>query len=166
MWIVLAVWISLGLCEGQAYPTSGATVEGAVPLALPDLLPAYGAIRDALVRDDAAAVEQAARDLASRAATDPEVQALALSVARASDWAPRRLAFGELSRVLVGRLGLGGGPRVFVYFCPMVTDGYAYWVQSKRGIANPYMGVSMPACGSESTLKVAVRAAAPATEAH
>lgn len=38
---------------------------------------------------------------------------------------------------------------IYYQFCPMANDGKgAYWLSEKSQIANPYLGKSMPTCGS------------------
>ncbi len=60
-----------------------------------------------------------------------------------------RSSFGELSRYLVGLAAadpnLQAGWRIFE--CPMVK-GFPKWFQRSDRIENPYMGESMPTCGS------------------
>lgn len=141
----------------QAAEPVGAAVSVAVA---PDRLGQYDAIRLALVSDQLDATKAAATTLAAASTADPEVAAAASAVAAAPDLAGARAAFGELSRLLLSRLGAqGGGPKVIVYHCPMFA-GFAWWVQPKSGIANPYMGQAMPGCGEETSLKAAVKAAA------
>lgn len=117
----------------------------------------YDRLRIALVADLNAESVAAAQALA--ASPDPEIAAIAGTIAAAPDLPGRRKAFGDLSRILVLRLEAGDLPgKVLVYYCPMAA-GYGYWLQPKAGIANPYMGQSMPGCGNETALKAAVKAA-------
>lgn len=65
--------------------------------------------------------------------------------------AEQRLAFGTLSEGAVGFIRKDKPLQASyqLFFCPMVST-YAYWVQPKgEKIANPYMGTSMPMCGSK-----------------
>lgn len=130
----------------------------AAPIAPAAWLAGYDALRAALVADDVAASASAARALAPLVAGDGELAAAAERVAAGADVAAQRLAFADLSRLAVLRISAAGAPKVIPYHCPMVS-GYGYWVQAKSGIANPYMGQSMPHCGSEVSLKAAVKAA-------
>lgn len=70
----------------------------------------------------------------------------------AKDLPAARLAFGELSRHIVG--ALHAEPtlrrRRYVYKCPMVKEGYAFWVQTTKEVSNPYMGKKMLRCGEPS----------------
>lgn len=118
----------------------------------------YDGIRLALVADDASAATTAARSLASSAGGDPDLAAAAVRVASATDTTAQRSAFSELSRLVVLRASAPGASRVLVYHCPMFA-GFAYWIQPKAGIANPYMGAAMPECGEEVSMKAAARAA-------
>ena len=45
---------------------------------------------------------------------------------------------------------------IYFQFCPMANDGKgAYWVSEQSKISNPYMGKTMPICGStKDTIKV------------
>ncbi|MFZ5479275.1 MAG: hypothetical protein ACOZNI_21095 [Myxococcota bacterium] len=137
-------------------PGASAVANAPVPAAWLD---AYDATREALVEDRHADAAASARLLAGLA--DPEIALLAGKVAGATDEAARRAAFGELSRALVLRISAAGGPKVYAYHCPMITTGYAYWIQSATGIGNPYMGRSMPECGEGTSMKAAVKAATP-----
>ncbi|HEX8821072.1 MAG TPA: efflux RND transporter periplasmic adaptor subunit [Archangium sp.] len=71
--------------------------------------------------------------------------------------------FSAVSRVLVGLAE--GDARLregwHVFQCPM-EKGFNKWVQRTPGLANPYMGERMLACGSQSEWKVEVKAARPA----
>jgi hypothetical protein len=58
--------------------------------------------------------------------------------------------------VVLGREGVPDGVRAFR--CPM-TEAWPYWLQATAGIANPYMGTSMPACGEGTSFKAALKAA-------
>lgn len=71
------------------------------------------------------------------------------SLAAAEDLAAARSAFGEISRGLVRLAGydarLAEGWHLFA--CPM-AESYGRWLQPSEAIDNPYMGTSMPTCGS------------------
>lgn len=118
----------------------------------------YDRIRRALVADDESAATTAAQSLASSAGGDLDLAAAAVRVALATGTTAKRTAFSELSRLVVLRASAPGAPRVLVYHCPMFAD-FAYWIQPKAGIANPYMGTAMPECGEEVSMKSAAKAA-------
>lgn len=145
--LVLALLAALGVARAQepSLPLSAVAIQS------------YDVLRAELVEDDDAGATQAARALA---ATAPALTTSATAVADAPDLPAKRVAFGELSRALV--LGLGSAPatKLWAYRCPMVT-GYAYWLQTAPGLANPYMGQAMPACGEGVGLKAAIKAATP-----
>jgi hypothetical protein len=42
-----------------------------------------------------------------------------------------------------------------------MTPAYPYWLQPAAGIANPYMGTSMPRCGEGASFTAAVKKASP-----
>ncbi len=136
-----------------------------VPFALADVSPealtGYDQLRAALVADDDAGSAAAATALAGTAGVDKAIADAGAAVAAAQGISARRLAFGELSKVVIVQLSTQSSPpKSFAYHCPMAT-GFQYWVQASMGISNPYMGQSMPACGSEVSLKKAAKAAAP-----
>lgn len=137
------------------------SVEPVVSLA-PDALTRYDAVRTALVDDKLDAVLTAARELATSAAGDTALAESATAVATAQDLGSARIAFGGLSRLLIARVASTSPvPKVVVYHCSMF-EHFAWWIQLKTGIANPYMGQAMPECGEEKSLKSAVKAAAAA----
>lgn len=74
-----------------------------------------------------------------------------------------RVRFGEVSRVLVGLAEADARLREgwHIYQCPM-EKGFNKWVQRTPGMANPYMGQKMLACGTEAEWKVGAKAEAPA----
>jgi hypothetical protein len=122
-------------------------------------LAGYDSLRLALAGDDSPAAAAAAQAMATAADGDAELAAAANRAASTTDVAGMRKAFSELSRLVIQRLSGAGSPRVLVYHCAMY-EGFAYWVQPKAGIANPYMGRAMPECGEEVSLKAAAKAAA------
>lgn len=145
----------------QAADPAAAAAEGE---ALAAVLGPYETIREALVADQGAPVADAAAKLAAAAraaeASADEAQrghlaAIAtkadeLSKVAADDLAAMRLAFGEVSKPLVALVESAPDQAegVHVFECPMAA-GYKRWVQRDAKLANPYMGQSMPACGSE-----------------
>ena len=142
----------------QAYGAAPEQVPASSAAAMPaaDALARYDAIRLALCDDRLDLAKVAAGALAS----DAGLAGPAVALGAAADVAAARVAFGELSRALVLRLAsTASAPRVAVYHCPM-WKGYAWWIQPKAGISNPYMGHAMPECGEEMSLKAAAKAAA------
>lgn len=147
---------------GQPETAVSAEVRGQVARALD----AYERIRSALVQDSgevAAAARELSQAATAAAADAPQElrthltsvasEAGELAEAPASDLPRLRRDFGELSREVVGLLAaeesLAEGLHVFE--CGM-ADGYGKWVQTSEEIDNPYMGTSMPACASPSSL--------------
>jgi hypothetical protein len=127
----------------------------------------YEAIRAALSKDavtavgaDAAALARAGRSV-SQQAKGAEQQHWAKLTDAAKNLAdmPKadadavRKAFGDVSKHLLGALSkdaaLAEGLHVFE--CPM-AQGYQKWVQPSPKLSNPYMGKSMPECGTRSSL--------------
>ena len=161
---VLILALSLA---GPAFATDPAPPPAVVAAPAPpsavvsqDTLTQYDAIRAALATDKLDNAASLAATLAAASTADPTLAAAATAIAQAPDATGRRNAFGELSRLLLNRIGAESAPpKVLVYFCPM-WSGFAWWIQLKSGISNPYMGTSMPTCGSEMSMRAAVKAAA------
>ncbi len=123
------------------------------------LLAEYDAVRLALSQDKLDEGRAAAARLAAAHSDDPALLAAAQAVTAGADAAAMRQAFSELSRLLVLRIAASSpSPKVLAYHCPM-WSGYAWWIQLKSGISNPYMGQAMPTCGEETSLKAAIKAA-------
>ena len=85
--------------------------------------------------------------------------ALGQSVESEEDLEELRKLFGSLSREVVAYLRdcaptrVAGG-ELFVFRCPMADPyGFELWVQDEDGLANPYMGQSMPECGMAAELR-------------
>ena len=109
------------------------------------LIPRYEKISAALVADDFAAAQTAARQLAAEAVNlhRADLAAAAQAVAQAADLAAARAAFKSLSNETIALARQQKG--YFIMTCPMAQ---ADWVQSTRAVANPYLGQAMPTCGS------------------
>ncbi|MES2642461.1 MAG: hypothetical protein V4850_23460 [Myxococcota bacterium] len=148
----------LALLLTTGAPARASDIPFAAPAIATTSLHGYDAVRARLVADDLTGTAAAARALA---ASDPALAPPATAVAEAVDLAAMRVAFGELSRAVALGLGSAAPPaKVWAYRCPMV-GGYGYWLQTSAGLANPYMGQAMPACGEGVALKAAIKAAAP-----
>lgn len=155
----------LGACgSGVAEPTTteAASVELSASTRT-DVLAALGAyerIRAALANDTLDGVAAAGQEIVARSKTAaasapsalrPAIEAIgaqAQTLAGATDVEGARLAFGELSRVVVALAAkdpdFTEGRHVFS--CPM-AEGYQQWVQTSEALENPYMGQQMLACG-------------------
>lgn len=129
-------------------------------------LASYERIRLSLAKDaiekasaDAAALERDARAVAEADLARSEVWASLAEAAKAlhamskEDAEGVRKSFGEVSKHLVSALSedAEAAKGLHVFECPM-AQGYEKWVQPAEQISNPYMGKSMPECGSESSL--------------
>lgn len=93
--------------------------------------------------DDLPEPADAWRDLAAGAAA---------RLAESSDMTKARDHYSELMRGLI-TIGSGSSALTegfFVFVCPM-TEGFGKWVQVSGQLHNPYMGKSMPGCGTPST---------------
>jgi hypothetical protein len=130
-------------------------------------LGSYENIRASLVADDGEIATEAERlataaDAAKAgapAAHAADLDAIATESRRlaelpSEDLDGARETFGEVSRHVVALLrreqSLAADLHVFV--CPMAS-GFQKWVQPTDELSNPYMGSSMPQCGSPSTLE-------------
>ena len=147
---------------------SGDTPPGDPTDAIAALVDHYEYAREALVEDQAEAAVTAAAKVAKQAEraqtsaskkekpllADVAKQAKLLSTTSAKDMPAVRRAFGELSRALIvlaiARPSLRS--QLHIFRCPM-AEGYKKWVQRTKKLANPYMGQSMPRCGSSSQWK-------------
>jgi len=131
-------------------------------LGTPELDPAlttYEEIRGALAQDDIDTARARSAELAGLLAQgtsqlgSPDdraaVASAASKLAEATDLDQARLAFGEVSEPLI--VAIAGVPElqrsVHRYSCPM-AKGYGHWIQPEAGVSNPYMGTSMPTCGT------------------
>ena len=112
----------------------------------------YLTIQTALVNDDLAPVNKAAKSLQKSAGTlGADGQALAAAAAKAAEATTieaARAAFGELSTALIAYADTIKQPvdGKIVAFCPMANKS---WVQSDGAIANPYYGKAMSTCGGK-----------------
>ncbi len=153
-WVLFLTLLAPALAAGAPSPAAGLV---AVPVA--PWLSGYESLRLSLVADDAVGAAQAGRALVAATTADAELSLAAGRVADASTDVLRRVEFAALSRLVVLRLVADSdAPKVVAYHCGM-TDGFAYWVQLQPGLGNPYMGVAMPACGEQVSLKAAAKAA-------
>lgn len=74
----------------------------------------------------------------------PEIGQAAGRLAKATDIASARKAFGELSKPMVRYREMSSGDRPVVVYCPMAKKA---WLQPDGEIGNPYYGQSMAKCG-------------------
>ncbi|MGE8291753.1 MAG: DUF3347 domain-containing protein [Sphingobacterium sp.] len=128
---------------------------------------AYFELKDALARDNGQAAQQAAKKMESAVA---KIDAAKLETASAAAWKQyqRKLAFDTehiagidenghqrehfvtLSKNMYALLKVVK-PEAPVYYqhCPMYNEGKgAHWLSKQKAIDNPYLGKSMPTCGS------------------
>lgn len=148
-----------GSQAGAATPAGGD-----ITAALRAVMTHYDAMRALLVEDEGAGMAERARamqEAAARAAGSAPAEARArledlarhaeAMAALPADAVDRmRAGFGEISRPLVELLEQHPAlaREYHLFRCPM-AEGYQQWVQVDSSISNPYMGTSMPDCGSE-----------------
>lgn len=122
------------------------------------LVAAYEQVRAPLAENRLDDARRAATALAALPEAPAELPPAARMVAAAVDAEAARVAFGEVSRVVVRELATVGAPDgTKVFRCPMAA-GWGYWIQPAAGISNPYMGTAMPTCGEGTSLKSAAKA--------
>lgn len=146
---------------GTPETPAGEKPSAAFQAAMQPLMAHYEAIRVALVKDEVEPATNAAKELkgtvpmvkehASEAAAAQldQIAEQAGALANAGDIDKMRLAYGEISRHIMAMMqtmpDMAKGYHVFE--CPM-AKGYKMWLQTDDNLANPYMGTSMPECGS------------------
>ena len=143
-------------------PSTPPAVVPAGPLGV--VLTEFERLHQDLARDSAANLAAIVGRLtpasdALTAAGHPQAAAIAAGVTALSAALPAagatadlkvvRVAFGELSRGIVGAIAADPTLQVgrFLYQCPM-AKGYQRWVELKPRMENPYMGSRMLECGS------------------
>ena len=146
-------------CDESGDSNEGQAASKAAPASLAPALDAYETIRIALAGDDldaATAGATALGDAAKAASLDALTSAAeGLGAAPAGDADAVRKAFGSASQALIDALAKDPELRktLHVFECPM-AQGYGKWVQRGEKLENPYMGKSMPNCGSASKWEV------------
>lgn len=108
----------------------------------------YLAIKDALVKTDAAEASQAAKAFL-QSNPDAKLNAPLESIANSTDVAVQRQAFETLSMEMyeVVKTGNYESP-LYKQYCPMAFDNKgAYWLATEEEVNNPYFGDLMLHCG-------------------
>ncbi len=108
----------------------------------------YEAIRVALAADQLKDVAQPATALTPLAEQvgGAAAKKAADAVASAGKLSEAREQFAVLSNLLVPAFEKAGIKNVHFFVCPM--EGGGTWAQRGKDLKNPYMGKSMPTCGS------------------
>ena len=155
--IIYTAMLSLGLmaCSGgkteQSTETQANTEEKAAQKSSASI-PAYMALKDALVQTDAMAAKSAASDLTSAFSNENMGDALieaANAIATSDDVAVQRTQFKIVTDGLIASLKANGiEDGVYVQYCPMAFDNTgANWLSMSDQIRNPYFGDMMLKCG-------------------
>lgn len=147
------------------FSTTFGGAQASSPVTIDQILNAGPAITGALVEDELAKAQTAAiavADLASKLLLDNPNDPFAVSIEKmkvaadkisaSEDLDEARIAFIELSQgaITIIRSDKALQASWQLCFCPMVAKNKGYWVQPKgEDLANPYMGTSMPGCGSK-----------------
>jgi hypothetical protein len=117
------------------------------------ILDHYLKIQSELAKDSVKGVDEHASAIASAVKGDemkmlsPDVAKQAEMLAKAKDLKTAREAFKPLSASLVKYLADHKAGKGIYHegYCPMVK---ANWLQTEKTVVNPYMGKSMPTCGT------------------
>ncbi len=132
------------------------------------IMSSYLALKNALVKDDDKAAAKAAKQLAAafnefntsgmkeaELNTFEEIREDALDHARhiaanAGNIAHQREHFETLSEDVYDlKKAVGGNQKLYYLHCPMYNHGKgANWVSETKQVQNPYLGKSMPDCGT------------------
>lgn len=150
---------------------TAAMIKAEAPVAkdrsLDEVYSAYFELKDALARDNGQAAQQAAKKMEAAVV---KIDATRLDTASAAAWKQykRKLAFDTehiagvyenghqrehfvtLSKNMYALLKVVR-PDAPIYYqhCPMYNEGKgAHWLSKQKAIDNPYLGKSMPTCGS------------------
>ncbi|HWB99904.1 MAG TPA: DUF3347 domain-containing protein [Bryobacteraceae bacterium] len=116
----------------------------------------YEAVRAALAADDLPAAQKAAGAIVATVAAQPPAEAAAAQhldyvaaakdIAEAASLDKAREAFMALSK---RALHLADGQKgYYVVHCKMFAASEGNWVQTSPKVSNPYLGQSMPSCGT------------------
>src|SRR5665647_3562566 len=134
---------------------------------LEKVIDAYLQVKDALVKDDEQATDEAVDLMSEKVAAvvptklDGEgleawknhqtlYEAKLKEMLHIKGLEKKRSYFSHLSEIMyctIKSFGLKQG-NLFAIFCPMAFDGKgAYWISDSKTIQNPYLGTKMPTCG-------------------
>ena len=138
------------------FALAGLVIAGSADGQIDKILSQYAKIHSSLAKDSTEGVDAAAKSIQELASqlksVDPASAKLGEDIARAAqsiqgeDLEQARLKFFELSKPLLVYLNTSysGDATYYRYYCDMAKKG---WVQSEKGIRNPYYGSSMLTCG-------------------
>jgi len=129
---------------------------GSVDGQIDGIIEQYTKIHTSLTKDSTDGVDAAAQSIQQLASqlpsTDPATEKLGAELKKAAqqiqgkDLDQSRIEFFELSKPLLVYLAqsYSGEKAYYRFYCDMAKKG---WVQSEKGIRNPYYGSSMLTCG-------------------
>jgi len=110
----------------------------------------YLAVKDALVRTDAAASRKSAENLKNTLSeAQPEIAEIAGRIVTTEDVNQQREIFSELTAAMepVLKEAISSG-KIYKQFCPMAFEGKGdFWYSNSEEIRNPYFGDKMLKCG-------------------
>lgn len=142
-----AIFVGVGVVSVQSHAANPAFVD--------TLVPGYLEIQHGLATDDLPAAQTGAENFLTAIAAGPKMQTLteaAETISSASEISDARAAFLAMSDQMIKlaeHIGIAKTPALFVMHCPMAFDGKGGdWLQADKDVSNPYLGSSMPTCGT------------------
>lgn len=114
------------------------------------MMAGYMDIKEALFNDNANDVQKEAKKIIESEEITDEIKTNVAQIANTSDIMEQRQHFANLSEQLYSMAKNKGVDRtLYVSHCPMALNNQgANWLSYEEKIRNPYMGQSMPECGS------------------
>src|SRR3546814_663176 len=115
------------------------------------MMKAYLNISSALIADDPAAAQKAAKDMMDLPEVNGQLKSNLSEIAETADLKEQRKHFSALSAQLyeMAKTGEITGTSLYLKHCTMAMNGErAYGLRMSGKISNPYMGQKMPGCGS------------------
>jgi uncharacterized protein (DUF305 family) len=111
----------------------------------------YLTMKMALTNSDADQVQESAGNISEIFTEErAKMKAISQSISETEDLEAQRKLFAQFTEVIGSMFedALSGGT-IYKKFCPMAFDNTgAYWYSDVDELSNPYLGESMPDCGS------------------
>jgi hypothetical protein len=141
-----------------AFVSKGFAQEAGKDISLPEMLPGYYAIKDALVSSNATLASDKASEFVgvlnkttSKTTASAEKASILTElkkIASTKDLEKQRSSFSKLSTGMVAVVkstATTPAEPVYQFFCPMKKT---VWLSNKKEVKNPYYGSAMLTCGS------------------
>jgi len=146
--------LSLGLmaCSGTKSEQAANNTQENTQQEIATSIDAYMALKDALVKTNAAEAQAAAKELRQKLSNEgmnENLIAAANTLAEVSDVEAQREQFKIITEGLIASLKADDKTNnVYVQYCPMAFDNTgASWLSLSEEIRNPYFGDKMLKCG-------------------